>query len=121
MYSTLAVAMLLNTSGGRCCLLLAILVSDICDKNSSTKHRLSGNRVCLGSYLLIVPFGAAQIPVWYKWVYWGVNPISYAQTGMAIIEFGAPRWQAIVLPDGRTLGNTILDARQARRIHSTHL
>lgn len=54
---------------------------------------------------------AAQIPVWYKWVYWGVNPISYAQTAMAINEFGAPRWQSQTLPDGRTIGNAILDAR----------
>jgi len=54
---------------------------------------------------------AAKIPVWYKWVYWGVNPISYAQKGMAINEFGAARWQSVILPSGQSLGNTILLSR----------
>lgn len=53
----------------------------------------------------------AQIPVWYKWVYWGVDPISYAQKAMAVNEFGAPRWQNVYLPDGRSIGNAVLDGR----------
>lgn len=54
---------------------------------------------------------AAQIPVWYKWVYWGVNPIAYAQKAMAVNEFGAPRWQKVHLANGQTIGNAILAAR----------
>ena len=62
-------------------------------------------------YFTKVCRAVAKIPVWYKWVYWGINPISYAQKAMAINEFGAPRWQSVHGPDGRTLGDTILAAR----------
>ena len=56
--------------------------------------------------------GAAQIPGWWIWVYWGINPISYAQKAMAINEFGAPRWQSILAADGKTtVGNAILAQR----------
>lgn len=54
---------------------------------------------------------AAKIPIYYKWIYYGVNPIAYAQKSMAVNEFGAKRWQAIVFPNGQTLGNIILEAR----------
>ena len=56
---------------------------------------------------------AAEIPVYFKWIYYGVNPIAYAQKSMAVNEFGARRWQSIVFPNGQTLGNAILQARCA--------
>ena len=43
--------------------------------------------------------------------YWGCDPISYAQKALAINEFAAPRWQNLRLPNGESVGNTILDQR----------
>ena len=43
--------------------------------------------------------------------YWGCDPISYAQRALAINEFAAPRWQNMKLPNGESVGNTILDQR----------
>lgn len=64
---------------------------------------------------------AAKIPVWYKWVYWGVNPISYAQKAMAINEFGAARWQRTHPNSNTSIGAAVLTARQERPFSSTTL
>lgn len=47
------------------------------------------------------------------WFYWGLDPLSYAQKGMAVNEFRAPRWQNIYTTDERT--QTIGDAVLAQR------
>lgn len=47
------------------------------------------------------------------WFYWGCNPLSYAQKGMAINEFRAPRWQSITVGGGssETVGDAVLAQR----------
>jgi len=47
------------------------------------------------------------------WFYWGCDPLSYAQKGMAVNEFRAPRWQTIYTTDART--TTVGDAVLAQR------
>lgn len=47
------------------------------------------------------------------WFYWGCNPLSYAQKGMAVNEFRAPRWQGIFTNDTNT--ETVGDAVLAQR------
>ncbi|KAF2604074.1 hypothetical protein F2Q70_00024932 [Brassica cretica] len=50
-----------------------------------------------------------DMPGWLKWGFW-VNPISYAEIGLSVNEFLAPRWQQM-LPTNVTLGRTILESR----------
>ncbi|KAG5396189.1 hypothetical protein IGI04_018003 [Brassica rapa subsp. trilocularis] len=50
-----------------------------------------------------------DMPGWLKWGFW-VNPISYAEIGLSVNEFHAPRWQQM-LPTNVTLGRTILESR----------
>ena len=75
------------------------------------------------------------MPGWLKWGFW-VNPISYAEIGLSVNEFLAPRWQQVLsifpclechlilqrlisifwlclemLPTNVTLGRTILESR----------
>lgn len=47
------------------------------------------------------------------WFYWGCNPLSYAQKGMAINEFRAPRWQEVTVGGGssETVGDAVLAQR----------
>ena len=47
------------------------------------------------------------------WFYWGCNPLSYAQKGMAVNEFRAPRWQGIYTDSSRsqTVGDAVLAQR----------
>lgn len=42
--------------------------------------------------------------------YW-IDPISYAQKAIAINEFAAPRWKALKLPDGSSVGDVVLAQR----------
>ncbi|CAH8361817.1 unnamed protein product [Eruca vesicaria subsp. sativa] len=60
-----------------------------------------------------------DMPGWLKWGFW-VNPISYAEIGLSVNEFLAPRWQQVtslfclclrMLPTNVTLGRTILESR----------
>ncbi|CAH8362168.1 unnamed protein product [Eruca vesicaria subsp. sativa] len=50
-----------------------------------------------------------DMPGWLKWGFW-VNPISYAEIGLSVNEFLAPRWQQMQ-PTNGTLGRTILESR----------
>lgn len=36
----------------------------------------------------------ASIPSWLKWGFW-VSPLTYAEIGLAVNEFLAPRWQKV--------------------------
>lgn len=39
------------------------------------------------------------------------DPVSYAQKALAINEFGAPRWQAVLTPSGQPVGEVVLAQR----------
>jgi hypothetical protein len=47
------------------------------------------------------------------WFYWGCNPLAYAQKGMAVNEFRAPRWQSIYTTSANTetVGDAVLEQR----------
>ncbi|CAA7042180.1 unnamed protein product [Microthlaspi erraticum] len=67
-------------------------------------------------YAIVVTFVFAgfaipypNMPVWLKWGFW-VNPVSYAEIGLSVNEFLAPRWQQMQ-PTNLTLGRTILESR----------
>ncbi|KAG2326564.1 hypothetical protein Bca52824_009292 [Brassica carinata] len=69
-----------------------------------------------GGFAVLVTFVFAgfaipytDMPGWLKWGFW-VNPISYAEIGLSVNEFLAPRWQQM-LPTNVTLGRTILESR----------
>ncbi|ESQ52363.1 hypothetical protein EUTSA_v10016141mg [Eutrema salsugineum] len=69
-----------------------------------------------GSFAILVTFVFAgfaipytDMPGWLKWGFW-VNPISYAEIGLSVNEFLAPRWQQMQ-PTNITLGRTILESR----------
>ncbi|KFK36615.1 hypothetical protein AALP_AA4G146800 [Arabis alpina] len=69
-----------------------------------------------GGFVILVTFvfgGFAipytEMPGWLKWGFW-VNPISYAEIGLSLNEFLAPRWQKMQ-PTNITLGRTILETR----------
>ncbi|KAL1209986.1 ABC transporter G family member 33 [Cardamine amara subsp. amara] len=69
-----------------------------------------------GSFVMLITFIFAgfaipytAMPRWLKWGFW-VNPISYAEIGLSVNEFLAPRWQQMQ-PTNITLGRTILESR----------
>ncbi|VVB11045.1 unnamed protein product [Arabis nemorensis] len=69
-----------------------------------------------GGFSIIVTFVFAgfaipypEMPGWLKWGFW-INPISYAEIGLSVNEFLAPRWQQMQ-PTNITLGQTILESR----------
>ncbi|CAH8387142.1 unnamed protein product [Eruca vesicaria subsp. sativa] len=69
-----------------------------------------------GSFAILITFVFAgfaipytDMPGWLKWGFW-VNPIGYAEIGLSVNEFLAPRWQQM-LPTNVTLGRTILESR----------
>ncbi|KAF8101841.1 hypothetical protein N665_0201s0154 [Sinapis alba] len=69
-----------------------------------------------GSFAILATFVFAgfaipytDMPGWLKWGFW-VNPISYAEIGLSVNEFLAPRWQQMQ-PTNVTLGRTILESR----------
>ncbi|EOA26339.1 hypothetical protein CARUB_v10022507mg [Capsella rubella] len=69
-----------------------------------------------GSFVMLMTFVFAgfaipytDMPGWLKWGFW-VNPISYAEIGLSVNEFLAPRWQQMQ-PTNVTLGRTILESR----------
>ncbi|KAG7573942.1 ABC transporter-like [Arabidopsis suecica] len=69
-----------------------------------------------GSFVMLITFVFAgfaipytDMPGWLKWGFW-VNPISYAEIGLSVNEFLAPRWQQMQ-PTNVTLGRTILESR----------
>ncbi|XP_010516996.1 PREDICTED: ABC transporter G family member 33 [Camelina sativa] len=69
-----------------------------------------------GSFVMLLTFVFAgfaipytDMPGWLKWGFW-VNPISYAEIGLSVNEFLAPRWQQMQ-PTNVTLGRTILESR----------
>lgn len=51
------------------------------------------------------------LSVYRIWFYWGVDPLSYAQKGMAINEFRAPRYQQVFASPDLTIGDAILAQR----------
>ncbi|BDA40539.1 Pleiotropic drug resistance protein 1 [Coccomyxa sp. Obi] len=61
----------------------------------------------LGGFLL----AKGDIPPWWIWFYW-IDPIAYAQRAIAINEFAAPRWKALKLPTGESVGDVVLGQRQ---------
>ncbi|KAL0775144.1 hypothetical protein Bca101_040296 [Brassica carinata] len=69
-----------------------------------------------GSFATLITFVFAgfaipytDMPGWLKWGFW-VNPIGYAEIGLSVNEFLAPRWQQMQ-PTNVTLGRTILESR----------
>ncbi|KAJ4903780.1 ABC transporter G family member 33 [Raphanus sativus] len=69
-----------------------------------------------GSFAILITFVFAgfaipytDMPEWLKWGFW-VNPIGYAEIGLSVNEFLAPRWQQMQ-PTNVTLGRTILESR----------
>ncbi|CAN7062210.1 unnamed protein product [Brassica rapa subsp. trilocularis] len=69
-----------------------------------------------GSFAVLITFVFAgfaipytDMPGWLKWGFW-VNPIGYAEIGLSVNEFLAPRWQQMQ-PMNVTLGRTILESR----------
>ncbi|KAG2241799.1 hypothetical protein Bca52824_096361 [Brassica carinata] len=69
-----------------------------------------------GSFAILITFVFAgfaipytDMPGWLKWGFW-VNPIGYAEIGLSVNEFLAPRWQQMQ-PTNVTLGRTILESR----------
>ncbi|CAF1868125.1 unnamed protein product [Brassica napus] len=69
-----------------------------------------------GSFAVLITFVFAgfaipytDMPGWLKWGFW-VNPIGYAEIGLSVNEFLAPRWQQMQ-PTNVTLGRTILESR----------
>ncbi|KAH7833592.1 hypothetical protein Vadar_007950 [Vaccinium darrowii] len=52
---------------------------------------------------------AASMPTWLKWGFW-VSPFSYAEVGLAVNEFLAPRWQK-TLVGNTTIGKATLENR----------
>ncbi|XP_009141643.2 ABC transporter G family member 33 isoform X4 [Brassica rapa] len=69
-----------------------------------------------GSFAVLITFVFAgfaipytDMPGWLKWGFW-VNPIGYAEIGLSVNEFLAPRWQQIQ-PTNVTLERTILESR----------
>ncbi|KAK9673340.1 hypothetical protein RND81_12G161600 [Saponaria officinalis] len=55
----------------------------------------------------IVP--RSSMPVWLNWVFWTV-PLTYAEIGLSINEFLAPRWQKL-LSSNTTIGQEVLQSR----------
>ncbi|ESQ52364.1 hypothetical protein EUTSA_v10016144mg [Eutrema salsugineum] len=55
----------------------------------------------------VIPY--TDMPRWLKWGFWA-NPISYAEIGLSVNEFLAPRWQQMQ-PTNVTLGRAILESR----------
>ena len=45
------------------------------------------------------------------WFYWGLDPLAYAQKGLAVNEFRAPRWQSVYASGDITIGDAILQQR----------
>ncbi|XP_010529759.1 PREDICTED: ABC transporter G family member 37 isoform X2 [Tarenaya hassleriana] len=69
-----------------------------------------------GSFAILVTFVFAgfiipppSMPVWLKWGFWA-NPMSYAEIGLSVNEFLAPRWQKM-LPTNVTIGRSVLETR----------
>ncbi|XP_017975825.1 PREDICTED: pleiotropic drug resistance protein 3 isoform X4 [Theobroma cacao] len=58
-----------------------------------------------GGFLIPGP----SLPDWIKWGFW-ISPITYAEIGVSVNEFLAPRWQQ-VSPSNVTLGHQILRKR----------
>ncbi|KAG2326565.1 hypothetical protein Bca52824_009293 [Brassica carinata] len=70
----------------------------------------AGNFAILATFVFsgfAIPY--TDMPGLLKWGFW-VNPISYAEIGLFVNEFLAPRWQQM-LPTNVTLGRTILENR----------
>ncbi|KAH7833546.1 hypothetical protein Vadar_007445 [Vaccinium darrowii] len=56
-----------------------------------------------GGFILPKPY----LPTWLKWGFW-VSPLAYAEIGLAVNEFLAPRWQK-PLVGNTTIGNATLE------------
>ncbi|KAG1326103.1 Pleiotropic drug resistance protein 3 [Cocos nucifera] len=52
----------------------------------------------------------ASIPGWLKWGFW-VSPLTYAEIGLAVNEFLAPRWQKTSSANITTMGHQVLTSR----------
>lgn len=47
------------------------------------------------------------MPAWLEWGFW-LSPFTYAEIGLAINEFGAPRWQKVKFVGLQGLRNNIM-------------
>jgi len=45
-------------------------------------------------HMIICFASAASIPGWLKWAFWS-SPLTYAEIGLAVNEFLAPRWEKV--------------------------
>nr|XP_029118044.1 pleiotropic drug resistance protein 3 [Elaeis guineensis] len=59
-----------------------------------------------GGFILPRP----SIPGWLKWGFW-VSPLTYAEIGLAVNEFLAPRWQKTSSANITTIGHQVLTSR----------
>ncbi|ONK61434.1 uncharacterized protein A4U43_C08F29880 [Asparagus officinalis] len=69
---------------------------------------------CTLSLLLVMTFGGFilprhSMPSWFKWGYW-CSPLTYAEIGLAVNEFLAPRWEKIASAN-ITIGEQVLTSR----------
>ncbi|KAL0907286.1 hypothetical protein M5K25_021686 [Dendrobium thyrsiflorum] len=58
-----------------------------------------------GGYIL----PQSSFPTWLQWAFW-LSPATYAEIGLSINEFQAPRWQKL-LPENVTLGQLVLKSQ----------
>ncbi|XP_058083528.1 pleiotropic drug resistance protein 3-like isoform X1 [Magnolia sinica] len=73
---------------------------------ASTSGTLSVLIILLfGGFILPLP----SLPPWLKWGFW-LSPITYAEIGISINEFRAPRWQKISSTNS-TIGHEVLTSR----------
>ncbi|XP_058082635.1 pleiotropic drug resistance protein 3-like [Magnolia sinica] len=72
---------------------------------------VTGGTLLLATVLLLGGFilPRSSIPSWLKWGFW-ISPLAYAEIGLSINEFLAPRWQKI-LSTNTTIGHQTLISR----------
>lgn len=58
---------------------------------------------------------AASMPVWLEWAFW-ICPMSYAEIGLSVNEFLAPRWQ-VQVNEGQTFHDCLLSSHSYNSVH----
>ncbi|XP_028552981.1 pleiotropic drug resistance protein 3-like [Dendrobium catenatum] len=78
--------------------------------------RIHHKASCSGSLALVTSFmfggyilPQSSFPTWLQWAFW-LSPATYAEIGLSINEFQAPRWQKL-LPENVTLGQLVLKSQ----------
>ncbi|XP_020575759.1 pleiotropic drug resistance protein 3-like [Phalaenopsis equestris] len=78
--------------------------------------RIHHKAMCSGSLAMVtsILFGGyilpqSSLPTWLQWTFW-LSPTTYAEIGLSINEFRAPRWQNL-LPENETMGEQVLKSQ----------